>query len=226
MLKNMLKNMLDKAFDYSYGKNKQNISRRLEERALDSTCAYIEQSMATVKPQKNAFGVMDTALSQVKLEGLICEFGVFSGNSINHIASEVSQVVHGFDSFEGLPEFWREGFDKGAFEVNSLPKVHSNVQLHKGWFNDTLPVFVQKHKEIISLLHIDCDLYSSTKTILEFLGDRIVSGTVIVFDEYFNYPLWQHGEYKAFQEFVESKKILYRYITYNLYHEQVAVIIE
>lgn len=218
--------MLEQAFDFSYTKNKQNISRQLEVRALDSTCKYIEDSMSTVKSVKSAFEVMDIALSNVKLTGLICEFGVFSGKSINYLASKVTQTVHGFDSFEGLPEFWRDGFDKGAFEVAGLPKVSPNVTLHKGWFDNTLPEFVKKNKEVVSLLHVDCDLYSSTKTIFDLLENQITSGTVIVFDEYFNYPFWQQGEYKAFQEFIHRKDLRYRYLTYNLYNEQVAVIIE
>jgi hypothetical protein len=226
MLKKILKVIVEKASDYSYTKNKQNISRRLEERALDSTCEYIEKTMSSVKPQKSVFEVLDYAIQATTIEGLVCEFGVFSGRSINHIASKISRTIHGFDSFEGLPEFWRDGFDKGAFEMNTLPRVLANVELHKGWFEHTLPQFIQDHSEIITLLHIDCDLYSSTKTVFEYLGNRIVRGTVIVFDEYFNYPFWQQGEFKAFQEFISDYNLQYRYLTYNLNHEQVAVIIE
>lgn len=61
-------------------------------------------------------------------------------------------------------------------------------------------------------MHIDCDLYNSTKTIFDNLAPRIKSGTIIVFDEYFNYPNWQQHEYKAFQEFVEDNNIKYEYI--------------
>jgi hypothetical protein len=53
----------------------------------------------------------------------------------------------------------------------------------------------------VSLLHVDCDLYWSTKCILDLLTDRIASGTVIVFDEFWNYPGWQDHEVKAFDEF-------------------------
>jgi hypothetical protein len=74
-------------------------------------------------------------------------------------------------------------------------------------------------------LHIDCDLYSSTKTIFNLLKGRIVSGTVIVFDEYFNYDGWEKGEYLAFQKYVKENQIKYEYLTYNHLHEQVAVII-
>jgi len=226
MFKNIVQSALNKASDYLYTKHKQNIARCLEQRGLESTCEYIEQSMSKCKPSKSATEVMDIALKSVTLGGLYMEFGVFSGKSINYIASNVTQTVHGFDSFEGLPEFWRDGFDKGTFEINGLPAVRPNVLLHKGWFDKTLPAFVQKNNDTIALLHVDCDLYSSTKTIFESLENQIVKGTVIVFDEYFNYPIWQKGEYKAFQEFILKTDLPYRYLTYNIYHEQVAVIIE
>jgi hypothetical protein len=50
-----------------------------------------------------------------------------------------------------------------------------------------------------------------------------VEGTVIVFDEYFNYPGWENHEFKAFQEFVEQTNLKYEYLAYNRRHEQVAV---
>ena len=77
----------------------------------------------------------------------------------------------------------------------------------------------------ISYLHIDCDLYSSTKDIFDLLGHLIAPGTVIVFDEYFNYAGWKDGEYLAFQEFVLCQSLEYQYITYNSMHEQVAILV-
>ena len=54
-------------------------------------------------------------------------------------------IVHGFDSFRGLPEDWagRDGMKKGTFDVNGRkPTVPDNVVLHPGWFNETLPKFI------------------------------------------------------------------------------------
>ena len=211
-----------------YSDKSNNLKLRLLERATDSSCEYIENNMAHVKSVNTNFKVMDEALSHVKIEGLKLEFGVFSGRTINHIAEFFKKdKIYGFDSFEGLPEFWRDGFDKGFFDVkNNLPKVSENVELVKGWFNETLPGFVQDKRENVAFLHVDCDLYSSTKTIFKELAPFIVSGTVIVFDEYFNYPGWQQGEFKAFQEFVAQYHVEYEYITYNNRHEQVALIIK
>ncbi|MEO1650873.1 MAG: class I SAM-dependent methyltransferase, partial [Pseudomonadota bacterium] len=71
---------------------------------------------------------------------------------------------------------------------------------------------------------IDCDLYSSTVTVFENFADRIKPGSVIVFDEYFNYPNWQAHEHKAFCEFVAKHDTSFRYIAYSV--QQVAVIID
>lgn len=81
--------------------------------------------------------------------------------------------------------------------------------------------------EIISgnafFLHIDCDLYSSKKTIFQNLFKFIKTGTIIVFDEYFNYPGWKASEYKALMEFIQISGKSFEYIGYNKFGEQVAI---
>jgi hypothetical protein len=57
------------------------------------------------------------------------------------------------------------------------------------------------------------------------LKNQIASGTVIVFDEYFNYPNWQQHEYRAFQEFVKDFNIKYEYIAYCRRGYSVGVVI-
>jgi hypothetical protein len=101
--------------------------------------------------------------------------------------------------------------------------VRPNVTLHKGWFDQTLPDFVANHPGPIAFLHVDCDLYSSTKTIFQFLGDRIVPGTVILFDEYFNYPGWRDHEHRAFTELVEERGLECRWLAYNTVEWNAAV---
>lgn len=154
--------------------------------------------------------------SFVNIEGNILEFGVFNGTTINIISNIFSkETVWGFDSFEGLPEDWKTTEDcakwnKGTFKTDNLPVVNSNVNLVKGWFNETLPLWINKNNSNIKLLHIDCDLYSSTKTVLSLLNNLIVPGTVIVFDEMYNwknpkdYSLYYEGEYKALYEWLNE----------------------
>jgi len=158
--------------------------------------------------------------------GLFLEFGVYKGDSINRFA-ELRPDVHwyGFDSFEGLPEAWTLGARKGAFSIGAaLPPVRDNVTLIKGFFEDTLPAFVAEHREAkVSFIHIDCDLYSSTKTVLDYLEHMLRPGCIIVFDEYFNYPGWADQEYKAFSEFVTRTGRTFEYVTYVRTGGQVAV---
>ena len=164
------------------------------------------------------------------------EFGVASGKTINYISSFTKNKVYGFDSFEGLPEKWRDGFEKGAFDQGgNLPRVNDNVVLLKGWFNATLPNFINKQNKKVSFIHIDCDLYSSTKYILDTLKDYIDTNCIIVFDELVNYPGFDGdtGELKALYEFIIENNVDYEWIgmdgtPFNMsgyYHENVAMII-
>lgn len=163
------------------------------------------------------------------------EFDVASGNTINYISSFTTDIVYGFNSFEGLPEYWRDGFDKGAFNRNViLPIVNENVKLIKGWFNDTLPQFIQDHNQKISFIHMDADLYSSTKFILNTLKNYIDENCIIVFDELVNYDGFENVEFLAFYEFINENNVIYEWIgmngqPFNMHstpHEHVAVIIK
>ena len=101
-------------------------------------------------------------------------------------------------------------FDRGG----KLPKVKNNVQLIKGYFDKTLNDFIKNEDAPIAFLHIDSDLYSSCKEIFKQLENNIKINTIIVFDEYFNYPGWKNHEFKAFQNFVKSKNVEYKYLSY------------
>jgi hypothetical protein len=196
-------------------------------RALQRSVDYIESTMPDALGFESQRELTEFALSAVQIEGHYLEFGVFTGGTIRFIASRIgSRVIHGFDSFEGLPEAW-SGFSLGhrAFDVGGrLPRVPANVRLHRGWFDDTLPQWVTANPGPVAFIHIDCDLYSSTQTILTLLADRCVAGTIILFDEYFNYPNWEVHEYKAFQEFATKYAVKYRYLAFA--RQQVAVRIE
>ena len=72
----------------------------------------------------------------------------------------------------------------------------------------------------IAFLHVDCDIYASTKDIFDQFVGNIVTGTVIVFDEFYNYPGSEEHEFRAFQEFLESTGKNVVYLAYNQYFEQ------
>ena len=205
----------------------RDIKMALQRRATELAADYVERHMRGADSVYSKLELLTMVMERVDLKNtkLICEFGVHRGNTINHIASLTNQTVYGFDSFEGLPERWRDGYKKWYLKLAALPRVRANVVLIKGWFDKTIPEFIKDHNQDIGFLHIDCDLYSSTKTIFELLGHQIKPGCIIVFDEYFNYPGWQDDEYRAFHEFLERTKLTYEYIGYNSLGEQVAVMI-
>lgn len=195
----------------------------------------IIQTIPNIKiwPLKYVFEYMKL---QHKPNTLWLEFGVCSGTTINYISKFTNDKIYGFDSFEGLPEKWRDGFDKGMFTQNGiLPRVNGNVELVKGWFSETLPNFIQTHNKKISFIHMDADIYSSTKYVLNILKDYIDNDCIIVFDEMLNYPGFDgnNGELRAFYEFITENKVDYEWIGMNgqptgmsgYPHENVALII-
>jgi hypothetical protein len=144
----------------------------------------------------------------------VLEFGVAYGHTICSIKEKLEgkgYEIYGFDSFEGLPEDWEDKshnrivLPKGTFNLNGKMPEIDGVTLIKGWFEDTVPEFVKTTKDI-ALLHVDCDLYSSTKTVLYSLNNYIKPGTIIVFDEW--YYLWSteftEHEQKCFYEWVRD----------------------
>jgi hypothetical protein len=116
--------------------------------------------------------------------GLWLQFGVWRGATIRKIAAYRALLysarpvepppVIGFDSFRGLPEHWRKGISrafgaKGAFSLSGQPPFPANASMEweVGLFNATLPPFVHRHvREPLSFVHVDCDLYASTRSAL------------------------------------------------------------
>jgi hypothetical protein len=155
-----------------------------------------------------------------------------------------ASIVYGFDSFEGLPEAWENGqkdgqgktlFVAGKFgmegkapEMEVLKRslklakhgeieIEPNVRFQKGWFQDTVFPFFEHHSEPIAFIHADADLYGSTMTFLEEICRRqlLVKGSVICFDEFWNYESWQHGEYKAWSEIAETYNLQFEYLCFH-----------
>lgn len=165
-------------------------------------------------------------VSYVKNDGLWLEFGVCSGRTINLISNCTNNKVYGFDSFFGLPEDWGNHQPKGSYDKKGiLPSVNENVELVVGLFQETLDDFLSKHPdENISYLHLDADIYSSTKYVLDKLSDKIVSGTVISFDEIYNYPEYKDHEIKAWVEFCRSTKISSEWIVRTKYEQATCIV--
>jgi hypothetical protein len=190
--------------------------------AKKSTLEYIKANMVDAPYFEKHPQLVSYALSRIETEGLNLEFGVGRGKSMRWIAPNVEGKVHGFDSFEGIQEHWN-GNPIGSFAQKRMPKVPENVEFHVGYFDATLPGFLDKHPEPVAFLHVDCDLYSSTVTIFEALRDRLQPGAIVLFDEYYNFHRWQQHEFRAFQEFVAREGVKYEYIAFSVTGQQVAV---
>src|SRR3972149_3709436 len=106
-------------------------------------CAnYLETNMVRALEFDKKDSLWEYSIANKKVDGLIAEFGVFDGHSINFFAKKLSPLtVYGFDSFEGLNVDWSgAGLPKGTFNRNGkLPTVEINVSLIKGWFDQTVP---------------------------------------------------------------------------------------
>ena len=168
----------------------QNILYELQIRARNEAVDYVQKNMNDAVIFESQKEIIEYAIKNCRQQGDYLEFGVATGRSINTIASFTPNgaKVYGFDTFEGLPEDWAgHNAVSGTFKQARLPKVLNNVVLIKGLFENTLPSFREQMLDNISFCHIDCDLYSSTKTILDTVGDKLSAGSYVLFDEYFNF---------------------------------------
>lgn len=214
------------ATEFPWRERSNALRAELERRALMAAADFVTERMPDALYCADKFQNLSFAFKQAPI-GLALEFGVYKGTTINHLAkSNPDRQFFGFDSFRGLPESWSGSrysvvnFDRGG----SKPKVASNVTLIEGWFNETLPVFLQQHDGPIAFVHVDCDIYSSTKTVLDLVGPRLAPGAVLVFDEFFNYKGYEQHEYKAFFEFLEQTGATAKFISYS--GQQVSVVVQ
>jgi hypothetical protein len=146
--------------------------------------------------------------------------------------------IHGFDTFTGLPTAWGNE-PAGSYSTGgAIPKMMdetedngsegsegSNVIFHQGLFRDTIPTFlstIDKGRPL-AYANIDCDLYSSTRDVLEAFHGRIVPGTVLVFDEYLCHPSWRQDEFRAWRECCKRFGWQYEYLAFSLSTKQAVV---
>lgn len=163
------------------------------------------------------------AQSLCTVDGLRLEFGTRFGTSARILQEQSSRPLFAFDSFEGLPTAWHT-VPKGAYSTGGyVPDLGDNIHPVVGWYSESLPPFMQHNTDPIRLLHIDCDLYSSTKDVFDQVYDRLRPGTVIIFDEYWNGPHWREDEWKAWQECCAAHNIQYEYRAFTLLTQQAVI---
>lgn len=191
------------------------------ERAYQEAADFIGDHTATAMIFDQRFDLYKFAFRNLLSEGLLLEFGVSKGSSINRFADilkkkEDTRVITGFDAFSGLSEDWvghaypkLERFDlKGK-----APDVRDNVRLVNGWIDDTLPPFLSENGDPIAFIHVDTDTYAPAKTILDASKERLREGSIVIFDELIGYPGWRHGEHKALLETLPQDS--YKYLAFS-----------
>lgn len=199
-------------------------ARRL---ATESSARFVVDNLRCARNFLTDYDLHQWSAQQVDpdilAQGHVMEFGVATGRTLNHWCRLFpGNTVWGFDGFQGLPETWSWNFAQGHFRQR-LPRVANNAELVVGWFDQTLESWLAQHPGPVALLHIDCDLYSSTAYVLQRLKPRMVPGTIIVFDEYLNFPGWEQDEHRAWQEFCRANAVQFEYLAFVSRHQQVAV---
>jgi hypothetical protein len=178
---------------------------------------YLEFGVFAGNSFIQAYHTIKTAFKQQQLVG---------GGRSEQDAKEIADVwgnmrYFAFDSFEGLPEL--EGADKmtrdfaagkysyaeGAFRHNlqSAGVPLDKVVITPGWFEQTCtPDTIRKNQMAkASIIHVDCDLYSSTRTVLDFVAPIMADGAIIIFDDWYCYRGNPGlGEQRAFNEWKQS----------------------
>lgn len=172
--------------------------------------------------------------NMIDLDGLWLEFGVHRGKTLDLISRYTKNDVYGFDTFSGLDAPW-PGTPSGnmlAFDVGGSPpsfvypldpylrgcsskkkkRFSKNVNFVTGRFEETLEGFLESQNQKISFIHMDCDIYQSTKTVFDTCANSIKHGCIIVFDELVNYKNYHNHEIKAFEEFVLENNITFEWI--------------
>ena len=177
--------------------------------------------------------LLNGGLPCASADGLWLEFGVWKGTSARLIADYCMArnltlpALFAFDSFLGLPENWRDvwklgrtgrrraaSLTRGTFALAGVPpklpeRYDAAIEWVVGWFNESLPRFLHAHPDKhVSFLHVDSDLYSSATTQLKLLRPRLKHGTILVFDEFFNYPEYLDHEILALWEFLRDDRKL------------------
>ena len=137
--------------------------------------------------------------------------------------NEIKRRILGFDSFEGLPDTeghsrWETGlFKKNHSQHPTIPQNEivtpesilnffkvmdlTTPTIIKGYYDAVSPDF----GDSVALVHIDCDLYTSTLQALNLVKSKLKTGTLILFDDWFNYKGGLNcGEQKAFKQFLNE----------------------
>ncbi len=170
---------------------------------------YIEIKPFTFLSPKRIFLLYQFAKRSAKLSGNIAEVGVYKGGSAKLLArvfQNTKKKIFLFDNFSDPlkvnPQYQTKEISGGTdfTSVQSYLREFKNIEFFKGIF----PASAKSVKGKFCFVHIDADLYQSTKDALEFFYPKMVSGGIIVCADY---NVSKHpGTRKALNDFFRNKK--------------------
>ena len=158
---------------------------------------------------------------------LLAHYHEVNKKSIHHI--DFDRRVVGFDSFEGLPggdnhPRWHAGMFRVNHSFHPICKPGERVTpqviyllfekyqlppptIEAGNFSEILPKVIGSKYRAAAVVHIDCDLFESTREVLFGIQSILQEGTILLFDDWFNFRGSRHkGEQKAFYEFMAAQQ--------------------
>lgn len=168
------------------------------------------------------------ALSFVEDETLPwAEFGVGAGETLDWFSwhKPLGNIVLGFDSFEGIPEPWLT-HPQGHWRSEPYVSDRDDVVIVRGAFDESLrrPEVLERLGPRIAFAHIDCDLYSSTRTVFDAVAPFLGNGSVLVFDEFYGYLGWERQEGGAFLDFCKARSVAFEYLARTSWQVAVRIV--
>tara|TARA_A100001015_G_scaffold312615_1_gene418140 strand:+ start:651 stop:1343 length:693 start_codon:yes stop_codon:yes gene_type:complete len=168
-------------------------------------------------------------LSMDQIKGDYAEFGCFTGSCLRHSArcfkkyfNNIEIKIYGFDSFEGFPEEVHKTFKSKDFKVSyekvkELENSGQNIKIVKGFFDKSLEdENLKKDLKEISFAFIDCDLATSSKSVFNFIANRLSNGAFIMIDDYFNIDINNNSIQNEFLKYFEINKNVFIYKYFGL----------
>ena len=186
-----------------------------QEEIINSYNHFKKHFKSSVLINQNKIGEYSINLAKKNDENLNCtyiEFGVWKGTTINFFSNHVKKI-YGFDSFDGLKEDWvGHRIIAGRYRLSNdqMPNFNKNVIIVKGLIQDTLENFLKENNPKINFVHVDIDTYETCYFLLEKIKPYLINNSVILFDELYNHPGWDVGEYKALKELFKEEEFKFK----------------
>lgn len=207
-----------------------NLAKNFLRHVLDSRLAatLIESAESRADNRMRELGMIAQAFEFARINGVrgdYFEFGLWQGKTfryawrMKHRYKLKDVKLWGFDSFEGLPaiddatdNIWKPGqFAYGEAELRKRLLADGfrpeEFDLVAGYYDQSLDDGLRKRLQgrKAAVVYVDCDLYESTKPVLAFIKDFVVNGTIVCFDDFYNYKgSPNQGEQRALDEFLQE----------------------